>query len=124
MAGIEEVSSRSYSLLAVATMAFWLTPIVGGKPAHAFLEGLLEGHRAVMLLQEVRKGFVGQLLEVFHAVPPQQGARMPGVVVELHALARKGGLPRLARRRKISRAPAAAQGPGGQAVPHFMRATA
>jgi hypothetical protein len=40
-----------------------------------------------MLLQQVAKSFIGELLEVHHAIPGKQVERVPRLVIELDSLA-------------------------------------
>ena len=61
--------------------------IIGGVPARALPQGLLQRHRTVMLLQEIREGFVGQVLKIPHAVARQKLQRLPRLVIDLDSLA-------------------------------------
>jgi hypothetical protein len=45
-----------------------------------------------MLLEEVGKGLIGQLLEALHAILGEQIKCVPSLVIELNAFARHAGL--------------------------------
>src|SRR5689334_23014317 len=44
-----------------------------------------------MLAQQIAEGLVGEVLEAQHRIARQEGERMPGLVVDLHTLARHDG---------------------------------
>jgi hypothetical protein len=48
-----------------------------------------------VLSQEIAKGFVGELLEIFHLIAAQEVERLPSLVVELDALAFHQKTPRI-----------------------------
>ena len=63
------------------------TRIVGGLPAQALFERLLQRDGSAMLLEKITERLIGQLLERFHAVARQQTQRVPGLGVERDELA-------------------------------------
>jgi hypothetical protein len=63
---------------------------LSSSAAGALVERSLESDRPFMLRKKVGKSFVGDLLEIHHAVARQQIDGRPSLVVELHALARHG----------------------------------
>src|SRR5262245_30272935 len=57
-------------------------------PARALPQGVAQRDWAMVLLQQIGKGLVGQFLEVPHGVARQQIERVPGLIVDLHSFAR------------------------------------
>src|SRR5262249_11642062 len=62
--------------------------IVGRMSARALPQGVAQRDRAVVLLQQIGKGLVGQFLEIAHGVTRQEIERVPGLVVDLDSFAR------------------------------------
>ena len=73
-----------------------LHSVVGGRATRACLERLFQRHRTVMLLQEVSKGLVRELLKILHAVARQALERLKGLAIERNQFApfRVGSLGR------------------------------
>ena len=61
---------------------------------HTLAQGCLQVRWSPMFLQQVTEGFIGQLLEVHHAVSGKQVEHVPRLVIELDSLAGHLSAPR------------------------------
>src|SRR5262249_44727623 len=66
----------------------WRERVHGCAVVSAPAQCFLEAGRPAVLAQEVAKRFVGELLEILHLIAGQKVERVPGLGIELHALAR------------------------------------
>jgi hypothetical protein len=64
----------------------------GPDLADTLQQGPLEVYRPTVLLQEIGEGLVGEFLEIPHAVSGEQVEGVPGLLIELNALARQRGI--------------------------------
>src|SRR5690242_11834876 len=85
--------ARSGRLGAAPRLAFALERDDLGGRAGAAPQRRLQIGRPAVLLEEIAKGFVGELLEIAQAVARQEVERLPGLVVDLNPLARHCALP-------------------------------
>src|SRR5262249_3923875 len=61
------------------------------RGTRALAQRRLQIGRAPMFVQQVAKGLVGELLEGFHRLVPEQVERLPGLGIEFHELAPRIG---------------------------------
>src|SRR4051794_13135032 len=86
-------SSSGFAIKSRCPWQSGLSPARLAFGADALLEGGLEADRLAMLLQQILECLVGELLEGL-APPMRHGVdRLPGLVVELHALPGHGQVP-------------------------------
>ena len=65
----------------------WLLYLPRRSVPGTALERVFEIDRSLMFAQKIGKSFIGNLLKTHHPVSCQHGERLPGRVIELHALA-------------------------------------
>src|SRR5262245_39566500 len=72
---------------AARALALGWSRIIRRLASRALTQGLLQRDRPMVLLEQIGKRLIGQVLEILHGVPAQQLQRVPGFVVDLNALA-------------------------------------